>query len=95
MQLAHQGLIRQKHYKKHKNLIGHMLKILRNAVCTDEKAPVGCSELAKGLSNQVLSKFKLESQIFIQNPSKLMIDQGLGYKGISGGKKIQVFPYSD
>ena len=48
MQLAHPGLVIQESFKKVSKMISSMLKIFRNAAFTEEKAPAGCSELAKG-----------------------------------------------
>ena len=48
MQLAYPGLVKTRSDKKQEDVLGHMLKICRNAFCIGERSPAGCSFGAKG-----------------------------------------------
>ena len=78
MQLAHPGFVSTRSSKKVSKISGCMLKNSRNAVSTKEKAPAGCSELAKSLENWIPSKSNLKWLNFNVNLSKIVMNQGFG-----------------
>ena len=68
-------------------MIGHMLKIFRNVVFTDEKAPAGCSLVAKDLPNSIPSTSNPKLKNFNANPNIFLTNLGFGDLGGLGVKK--------